>query len=64
VEQRCPEAVYSNPYVAPYPLPDFVPHNQTMPDIYPGGWERAPCEGAVGLRRIGRQAGGRHAGRD
>ena len=35
VEQRCPAANYANE--APYPTPDFVPHNSTMPDIYPGG---------------------------
>lgn len=38
VEQRCPASVY--PGLDPYPLPDFVPHNQTAVDIHPGELSR------------------------
>lgn len=34
VYQRCPTSDYSG--LPPNPMPDFVPHNQTVIDIYPG----------------------------
>ncbi|KAI7842840.1 hypothetical protein COHA_003585 [Chlorella ohadii] len=40
VYQRCPVSNY--PGLAPNPLPDFVPHNQTVIDIYPGKYGPLP----------------------
>lgn len=34
VQERCPEALYTG--LEPFPLPLFVPHNQTFVDIHPG----------------------------
>ncbi|KAL4424342.1 hypothetical protein ABPG75_001643 [Micractinium tetrahymenae] len=35
-------AVACNPEAAPLPLPDFVPHSQVLPDIYPGKFGPLP----------------------
>ena len=58
VQFSCPEKKWAKGGrpLAPYPMPNFVPHNSTVPDIHPG--ER--CLGAakpVGLsnaQRAGR----------
>lgn len=52
VVDRCPPGAYANGTGAtdPYPLPDWVPQNQTLPVIHPGKWNPLPIKPWDGKR--------------